>query len=130
MHSVSCSSSSDIYCQSPLRALLMLITTSNSCPPSSSACRASASLMVVVCPPCGKPMVVLAFTVVRASNSAQRARLVGQDANACNVITNRQRTTFLKFPRGQRWVEQRVIDHFGNCLVIKRIIHLSSPGSD
>ena len=52
----------------------MLTTMSSSCPPSSRACFASATLTAVVCPPCGKPIVVLACTVLPLRISAHRLR--------------------------------------------------------
>ena len=52
----------------------MLTTMSSSWPPSARAPLASASLIAVLWPPWGKPIVVLALTVLPASSSAHRLR--------------------------------------------------------
>jgi len=54
--------SSRTRCQSPESTAEMLQTMSNSVPPSASACLASATLTAVVCPPWGKPIVVLGIS--------------------------------------------------------------------
>ena len=56
-------------------------------------------------------------------------QVAGQDADAGHVVSNRQRDPIVNLRSRQRWIEQRVIDHFGNRFVGKRIRHESSPVS-
>ena len=56
-------------------------------------------------------------------------QVVGQDTDACDVVSNRQCNSIFQFPVSKRRVEQRMIDHFGNRFVIIRTHQLTSPDS-
>ena len=53
---------------------------------------------------------------------------VGQNADAGYVIANGESAAFFELRRGERGVEQRVIDHLGDGGVVEGLGHVSTPG--